>query len=109
MTIIQNPIKFDHLLPATAVELLLVLVDTAEQYQLKTIPCREVWVESHMPPQIAPEALPHPKDPLGSLEKLGLIERLNQDTIHLRAAAFTWAKYKRKNWLGKRWLKIIHR
>ena len=49
----------DYPLPATAIELLLALVDTAKQYQIQIIPCREVQVlndfgikdDRHLSPQ----------------------------------------------------------
>jgi hypothetical protein len=94
----------DYPLPATAIELLLALVDTAKQYQIQIIPCREVRVlkdfniedDRHLPPQ---------KDPLGTLQKIGLVERLGQHDVRLRAMAFERAKYERKNRLGK-WLQV---
>ena len=94
----------DYPLPATAIELLLALVDTAKQYQIQIIPCREVRVlkdfgfedDRHLPPQ---------KDPLGTLQKIGLVERLGQHNVRLRTVAFERAKYERKNRLGK-WLQV---
>lgn len=109
MNLRQNPVNFDQPIPTTAVELLLVLVDTAERYQMKTVPCREVWRQGQPPAIVGSHALPHPKDPLGSLEKLGLIQRLNPNKVRLRAVAFGRAKYERKNWLGKLWLRLLNR
>ncbi len=101
--------NFDYPLPPTAVELLLVLVDTAEQYQLKTVTCREVQLYSQPAPIFDEGMLPHPKDPLGSLQKVGLIERLNKGAVRLRANAFKRARYERQNWMGKWWVKMWHR
>jgi hypothetical protein len=75
--------------------------------KFKPIPCREVRVrkdfeienDRHLPPQ---------KDPLGTLQKIGLVERLGQHNVRLRTVAFERAKYERKNRLGKWWFKTIH-
>jgi hypothetical protein len=87
----------DYPLPATAIELLLALVDTAKQYQIQIIPCREVRVLKDFGFE--------EKDPLGTLQKIGLVERLGQHDVRLQAVAFERAKYERKNRLGK-WLQV---
>ncbi len=89
--------------------MLLALVDTAEQYQIKTVPCREVWLPGQPPAIVASQTLPHAKDPLGSLERSGLIQRLNQHQVRLMVVAFGRARYERKNWLGKLWLRLLNR
>jgi hypothetical protein len=101
-------LDLDYPLPATAIELLLVLVDTAEKFQLETITCREVRVrdgsrgkdDRHLPPE---------QDPLGNLQKRGLVERLNKNRVRLQTVAFERARYERKNWLGKWLVKMIRR
>ncbi len=105
----MKSIAFDHPLPASAVELLLALVETAEQYQIQTIICREVQVCGQSSGNIEGELLPSQKDPLGSLQKLGLVERLTQRRVRLHAGAFARARYERKNWMGKRWAEMIRR
>ena len=105
----MTSIEFKHPLPASAIELLLILVETAEQYQIQTIPCREVQLRGQSTRSSEGRALPPQKDPLGSLQKLGLIERLNKHSVRLRSVAFARARYERKNWLGKWWVKMIHR
>ena len=97
----MKSINLEHPLPASAIELLLLLVDTAEQYQSQTVTCREVWVRNeasslHHNKQLTPQT-----DPLGTLQKVGLVERLSKRQIRLCTEAFKRAKYERQNWLGK--------
>ena len=101
-------INLDYQLHPTATELLLVLVDTAKQYQIQIIPCREVQVRHHLEKQDDKRFAPQ-QDPLGSLQKLGLVERLDNHNVRLQAAAFERASYERKNQLGKWWVKLTHR
>ncbi len=105
----MTSIEFERPLPASAIELLLLLVEMAEQYQIQVIPCREVQLCGQSSPTSEGGVWPSQKDPLGSLQKLGLIERLNKHSVRLRAVAFDRARYERKNRLGKWWVKMIHR
>lgn len=92
-------------LSASARELLLVLVDTAKQAETQTVLYREVRVRQEFERGANPTGPPD-QDPLGSLQQLGLVDRLSQHHIYLRAAAFERAAYERKSWLGKWWLKM---
>jgi hypothetical protein len=104
----MKSIDLDYPLSPTATELLLVLVDTAKRYQIQTITCREVRTRRDFEDESDKYLLPQ-KDPLGSLQKVGLVERLNKHSVRLRAVAFERAKYERRSWLGKWWLRMIRR
>jgi hypothetical protein len=103
----MKSIDLDNPLHPTAIELLLALVDTAKQYQLQTIPCREVRVRREPWFEEDRDLTPQP-DPLGSLQKMGLVERLNSH-VRLGKEAFERAKYERKGRLGKWWARMIYR
>ena len=98
-------LNIDHPLPATAIELLLILVETAERYQIQTITCREVQTRDKLFSAVNDQLFLPSKDPLGTLQNSGLIKKIHNQQVYLHPDAFARARYERKNWLGKQWTK----
>ncbi len=98
-------LDFDYTLPATAIELLLVLVETAKQYQIQTITCREVQTRDKLSRTVNDQQLSPSKDPLSTLQNSGLVKKIHKHRVYLYPDAFERARYERENWLGKQWIK----
>ena len=105
-------VDVDYQLPKPIAQLLVAMVEVAERNEVLTVSCAKdpsdkkgAWDFRIKDPAKGESAVVKRLggDPIGSLELLGVVQRLSQRDMFLYPAAFTRARYERKRRFGK-WL-----